>query len=220
MNDPSTSQMQNVLKDRIKDLKNETSDLMKEIVGYIDDGNMNECLRNLGNLEDTLKNTYELVDRLSDRIDELERNVNELKQELNKLKDQVKYVKFFADYRDWAKIFMQLLIEKLGGTDNWHKAETGLHYRNRNEPMTEKESECVERLTNLLKEDTDIGLGFTDIKLLLEVRDTSNIMFHKNNQTSREAEMKLYAETLPDNLKIYKPPLKKAFKTISRWRSS
>ncbi|CAB4397183.1 unnamed protein product [Rhizophagus irregularis] len=216
MNDPSQ-----MLKVRIKALKDETSNLMEEIVGYVSDGNTNECLRSLGILENTPKKTYELVDSLYDRIDELERKVNELNQEVNRLKDQIKYTKFFSDYHDWAKTFMQLLIEKLGGIDHWNKVETGLNYIDRNEPIKAKESECLNQLKNLLNKDEnkDIGLNFTDIKFILEVRDTSNVMFHKNKQTSRDAEMKLNVETLPDDLKVYKPPLKKAFKAINRWRS-
>jgi chromosome segregation ATPase len=212
MNVLSTSQIQNVFKERIEVLKEETSDLIGEIAGYTGDVNMNECLRSLENLENKLKDIYKTVDSLSNRVDELE-------QELNRLKDQVNYLKFFSGYRDWAKTFIQALIAKLGGVDSWHVTETGLHYRSREEPLTEKESDCVERLKNLLKEDKDIGLDLTDIKLLLEVKDTGNILFHKNNQTSGEAEMKLDTEPVPDNLKIYKPPLKKAFKAMSRWRS-
>jgi hypothetical protein len=181
---------------------------------------MDECLRSLGFLESTLKKTYELVDTLFDRIDELESQVNVLNQEVNKLKDQIKYTKFFSDYRNWANTFMRLLIEKLGGIDNWHKIETVLNYIKRNETITAKESEYLSQLKDLLNNDEnkDIGLDLTDIKFILEVRDNSNVMFHKNNQTSRDAELKLNAETLPDNLKIYKPPLKKAFKAINRWR--
>ncbi|RIA87521.1 hypothetical protein C1645_827625 [Glomus cerebriforme] len=176
--------MQNVFKERIEVLKEETSNLIEEIAGYTVDRNMNECLRSLGNLERKLKDIYKIVDSLSNRIDKLE-------QELNRLMDQVNYMKFFSGYRDWAKTFIQALIKKLGGIDNWHDVEMGLHYHNHNEPLTKEESDCVKHLMNLLKKDTDIGLNLTDIRLLLEVRDMSNILFHKNNQTSREAEMKL-----------------------------
>ncbi|PKY53356.1 hypothetical protein RhiirA4_471506 [Rhizophagus irregularis] len=166
---------------------------MEEIVGYVSDENTNECLRSLVILENTLKKTYELVDSLYDCIDELERKVNELNQEVN----------------------------RKGGIDHWNKVETGLNYIDRNEPIKAKESECINQLKNLLNKDEnkDIGLDFTDIKFILEVRDTSNVMFHKNKQTSRDAEMKLNVETIPDDLKVYKPPLKKAFKAINRWRS-
>src|SRR4051812_45863999 len=98
MNVPSTSQIQNVLKERIGVLKNETSDLMEDIEGYIIDGNMNECLSNLGKLKDMLKNTYEMVDRLSNYIDELERKVKEIEQEINNLKNEVNKTKFFSVY--------------------------------------------------------------------------------------------------------------------------
>ncbi|PKK77647.1 hypothetical protein RhiirC2_844136 [Rhizophagus irregularis] len=206
----STIQMQNVFKEKIEVLKEETSNLIGEIAGYAGDGNTNESLRSLRNLESKLKDT---MDSLSNRVDEVEK-------ELKELKDQVNYMKFFSDYRDWASIFIQMLTKKLGGVDNWRGVEMGLHYHNLNEPLTKKESGCVERLMNLLKEDEDIGLNLTDIKLLLEVRDASNILIHKKNQTSRDAEMELGTYPVPDNLKIYKPPLKKAFKAMSRWRSS
>ncbi|CAB5369860.1 unnamed protein product [Rhizophagus irregularis] len=206
----STIQMQNVFKEKIEVLKEETSNLIEEIAGYAGDGNTNESLRSLRNLESKLKDT---MDSLSNRVDEVEK-------ELKELKDQVNYMKFFSDYRDWASIFIQMLTKKLGGVDNWRGVEMGLHYHNLNEPLTKKESGCVERLMNLLKEDEDIGLNLTDIKLLLEVRDASNILIHKKNQTSRDAEMELGTYPVPDNLKIYKPPLKKAFKAMSRWRSS
>ncbi|CAB4426323.1 unnamed protein product [Rhizophagus irregularis] len=183
------------------------------MAGYFSDGNMNECLRSLGNLESKLNDIYKTMGSLSNRVDELEK-------ELKELKDQANYMKFFSNYRDWASMFIQALTKKLGGVDNWRDAEMGLYYRNRNERLTKEESDCVERLMNLLKEDKDIGLNLTDIKLLLEVRDTSNILFHKNNQTSRDAEMELGTYPVPDNLKIYKPPLKKAFKAMSKWRSS
>ncbi|CAB4442579.1 unnamed protein product [Rhizophagus irregularis] len=183
-----------MLEVRIKALKDETSNLIEEIVGYVSNGNMNKCLRSLKFLENTLEKTYELVDSFSNRIDELKRN---------------------------AKIFMQLLIEKLRGIDHWNKIETSLNYIYCNELIKAKESEYLNQLKNLLNkdEDKDIGLDFTDIKFILEVRDTSNVMFHKNKQTSRDAEMKLNVETLPDDLRVYKPPLKKAFKAINRWRS-
>lgn len=208
----STSQ-QNAFEEKIEVLKEETCNLIEEIAGYAGDGNTNECLRSLENLESKLKDIYKTMDSLSNRV-------NEVEKELKELKDQVNYMKFFSDYRDWASLFIQMLTNKLGGVDNWCDAEMGLHYHNRNESLTKKESACVERLMNLLKEDKDIGLNLTDIKLLLEVRDTSNILFHKNNQTSRDAEMELGTYPVPDNLKIYKPPLKKAFKAMSRWRQS
>ncbi|CAB4471147.1 hypothetical protein RhiirA1_534294 [Rhizophagus irregularis] len=179
----STIKMQNVFKEKIEVLKEETSNLIEEIAGYAGDGNTNEFLRSLGNLESKLKDT---MDSLSNRADEVEK-------ELKELKDQVNYMKFFSDYRDWASIFIQMLTKKLGGVDNWHGVEM---------------------------EDEDIGLNLTDIKLLLEVRDASNILIHKKNQTSRDAEMELGTYPVPDNLKIYKPPLKKAYKAMSRWRSS
>ncbi|RIA86154.1 hypothetical protein C1645_741047 [Glomus cerebriforme] len=104
MKAPSTSQMQNVFKERIEVLNEETSNLIEEIAGYTGDRNMNECLKSLGNLERKLKDIYKIVDSLSNRIDELE-------QELNRLKDQVNYMKFFSGYRDWAKTFIQALIK-------------------------------------------------------------------------------------------------------------
>uniref|UniRef100_U9UTS4 Uncharacterized protein n=1 Tax=Rhizophagus irregularis (strain DAOM 181602 / DAOM 197198 / MUCL 43194) TaxID=747089 RepID=U9UTS4_RHIID len=164
----STSQMQNVFKEKIEALKEETSNLIEEIAGYAGDGNTNEFLRSLGNLESKLMDIYKTMDSLSNRVDEVEK-------ELKELKDQ------------------------LGGVDNWHGVEMGLHYHNLNEPLTKKESGCVERLMNLLKDDEDIGLSLTDIK---------------------DAEMELGTYPVPDDLKIYKPPLKKAFKAMSRWRSS
>ncbi|RGB33712.1 hypothetical protein C1646_761415 [Rhizophagus diaphanus] len=205
--------MQNVFKEKIEVLKEETSNLTEEIAGYVSDGNTNEFIRSLRNLESKLKDIYKTMDSLSNRVDEVEK-------ELKELKDQINYVKFFSDYRVWASIFIRMLTNKLGGVDNWCGVEMGLHYRNRNEPLAKKEYDCVERLMNLLKEDEDIGLNLTDINLLLEVRDTSNILFHKKNQTSRDAEMELGTYPVPNNLKIYKPPLKKAFKAMSRWRSS
>ncbi|CAB4411750.1 unnamed protein product [Rhizophagus irregularis] len=226
MNAPSTNQIQNVLKKRIEVLKNETSDLMEDIEGHIIDGNMNECLSNLGigmamvgygKLKDTLENTYEVVDRLSNCIDELERKVNELEQEINNLKDEVNKTKFFSVYRVWIRTFMNEVITKLGGGEKWHLAENGLQYLSNNMVLTKEEKVCVENLKKLL-EDKDIGMDIKDIKLLQEARERSNSMFHKNNQSLKEAEMKL-REPIPNDIMIYKPSLKKALKAIKKWRS-
>jgi hypothetical protein len=218
MDDPSMMQRRNALKEKIKVLDQDASKLLEENIGS---NKIDECLRNIGDLGSTLKNTYEKIDNLFGHIDELEQKVDEIKQEVNRLKDQVNYGKFFSDYQEWVKAFVRELIGKLGGTDNWLHAECGLHYLMIDEPLTKKESDCIECLKKLLKENKDIGLDLTDIKLLLEVRDNSNVMFHRNimnNLTLKEAELKLI-EPVPDNLKIYKPPLKKAFKAISKWRS-
>ncbi|CAB4398942.1 unnamed protein product [Rhizophagus irregularis] len=216
MNAPSTNQIQNVLKKRIEVLKNETSDLMEDIEGHIIDGNSNECLSNLGKLKDTLENTYEMVDRLSNCIDELERKVNEPEQEINNLKDEVNKTKFFSVYRVWIRTFMNEVITKIGGGEKWRLAENGLQYLSNNMVLTKEEKVCVENLKKLL-EDKDIGMDIKDIKLLQEARERSNSMVHKNNQSLKEAEMKL-REPIPNDIMIYKPPLKKALKAIKKWR--
>ncbi|CAB5364370.1 unnamed protein product [Rhizophagus irregularis] len=109
---------------------------MGDIEGHIFDGNMNECLSNLGKLKNMLKNTYEMVDRLSNCKDELGRKINELEQEINNLKDE------------------------LGGGEKWRLAENGLQYLSSNMVLTKEEKVCVENLKKLLE---DIGM---DIKLL------------------------------------------------------
>jgi len=42
-------------------------------------------------------------------------------------------------------------------------------------------------------------------------------MLHKNNQSLKEAEMKLQ-EPVPNDIMIYKPPLKKALNAIKKLR--
>ncbi|POG81345.1 hypothetical protein GLOIN_2v1509994, partial [Rhizophagus irregularis DAOM 181602=DAOM 197198] len=119
---------------------------MEDIEGHIIDGNSNECLSNLGKLKDTLENTYEMVDRLSNCIDELERKVNELEQEINNLKDEVNKTKFFSVYRIWIRTFMNEVITKLGGGEKWRLAENGLQYLSNNMVLTKEEKVCVENL--------------------------------------------------------------------------
>ncbi|CAG8599919.1 4053_t:CDS:2 [Rhizophagus irregularis] len=162
---------------------------MGDIEGHIIDGNMNECLSNLGKLKNMLKNTYEMVDRLSNCKDELGRKINELEQEINNLKDEANKTKFFSAYKSWIRIFMNEVITKLGDGEKWRLAENGLQYLSSNMVLTKEE----------------------------KAREKSNSMFHKNNQSLKEAEMKLVREPVSNDIMIYKPPLKKALKAIKKW---
>ncbi|CAB4411751.1 unnamed protein product [Rhizophagus irregularis] len=110
---------------------------------------------------------------------------------------------------------MNEVITKLGGGEKWRLAENGLQYLSSNMVLTKEEKVCVENLKKLL-EDKDIGIGYQRYKVITKARERSNSMFHKNNQSLKEAEMKL-REPIPNDIMIYKPSLKKALKAIKKW---
>ncbi|GET57253.1 hypothetical protein GLOIN_2v1790636 [Rhizophagus irregularis DAOM 181602=DAOM 197198] len=56
-----------------------------------------------------------------------------------------------------------------------------------------------------------------DIKLLCELKNYSNTLFHKNNQTIEQAKAQLN-DLLPERMRIYEFLLQKALKAISFWR--
>lgn len=63
----------------------------------------------------------------------------------------------------------------------------------------------------------DREMSTDDIKLLRELKNYSNTLFHKNNQTIEQAKAQLNGP-LPERMRIYKFPLQKALKSISFWK--
>ncbi|CAB4412263.1 unnamed protein product [Rhizophagus irregularis] len=128
------------------------------------------------------------TDSLTVKMSYCREEINELEQEINNLKDEVNKNEIFSSYKNWIRTFMNEVITKLGGGEKWRLAENGLQYLSSNMVLTKEE----------------------------KARERSNSMFHKNNQSLKEAEMKL-REPIPNDIMIYKPSLKKALKAIKKW---
>ncbi|UZO10827.1 uncharacterized protein OCT59_002405 [Rhizophagus irregularis] len=80
--------------------------------------------------------------------------------------------------------------------------------------LSEQERNSLEKLRVLLH---DREMSTDDIKLLCELKNYSNTLFHKNNQTIEQAKAQLN-DLLPERMRIYEFLLQKALKAISFWR--
>ncbi|UZO00396.1 uncharacterized protein OCT59_011530 [Rhizophagus irregularis] len=59
----------------------------------------------------------------------------------------------------------------------------------------------------------DVEMSTDDLKLLQQVTDKSNFNFHSNNQTLKEANMRLH-NPVPKDLQVYKPHLQKSLEQL------
>ena len=66
---------------------------------------------------------------------------------------------------------------------------------------------------NLLKSQVNIGMSTNDIKLLYELKDKSNKLFHNNEQSLAEAVERLN-NLFPDNVNKYQASLLKLLKQL------
>ncbi|RIA86541.1 hypothetical protein C1645_829142 [Glomus cerebriforme] len=208
---------------RIKTLKEENSNLIVNNICEKD-------IESIGKLEDTLKNTYETVEQQNEPLNITISRMEELEHKVNG-------IKFFSSYRDWL---LQEVRAKSNTIFHRNKQSLGEAKMKLHDPIPDniriykpplqKALEAIApililkifmsfwicwnnqslKLKNLL---SGVGMTLDDIKLLQEVRAKSNTIFHRNKQILGEAKMKLH-DPIPDNIRIYKPPLQKALETI------
>ncbi|CAG8595281.1 13963_t:CDS:1 [Funneliformis caledonium] len=210
------------LEERFEVLKDENNECLEDIINNISENDKDQCIANIGKLGNIMKNTYEMVGEQTELtkkaisvVKELTAVMTHTRTRLDQLEIKVNRTEFLSNYRDWIKRFIDKVKDKLGEKE-WRLAESALFYLESGMELTDEELNCIENLKDFLR---DVEMTIDDIKLLREMRDKSNALFHSNGQNLMEAQTQLN-NPLPDDLKIYKIPLQKALEAINNWRTS
>ncbi|CAG8756256.1 hypothetical protein GLOIN_2v1790636 [Rhizophagus irregularis DAOM 181602=DAOM 197198] len=139
-------------------------------------------------MSDNITNTYAMVEEQT-----------KLTMESMSLTNEI------LDYANTRINQLERTIERCGYTIELFRRGTDL---------SEQERNSLEKLRVLLH---DREMSTDDIKLLCELKNYSNTLFHKNNQTIEQAKAQLN-DLLPERMRIYEFLLQKALKAISFWR--
>ncbi|CAG8509520.1 4038_t:CDS:2 [Funneliformis mosseae] len=185
------------LEERFEVLKDENNECFEDIINNISENDKDQCIVNIGKLGDIIKTTYEIVGEQTELTKKAISVVEELTAVMIHTGTQL----------DQLEI---KVIDKLGEKE-WRLAESALFYLESGMELTDEELNCIENLKDFLR---DVKMTIDDIKLLREMRDNSNTLFHSNRQSLMEAQTRLN-NPLPDDLKIYKIPLQKALEAIN-----
>ncbi|CAB4420507.1 unnamed protein product [Rhizophagus irregularis] len=212
-----------VLDCKIKPQKKQSEDILEgmlsnDILNNLSNQQINEFVSNVGTMSDNITNTYAMVEEQTKLMMEAMSLTNEILDfadtRINQLESNLNLIKLIACHRDWIKLFIEKLTIQLG-EEQLKDAENAIELFRGGTDLSEQERNSLEKLRVLLH---DREMSTDDIKLLRKlVKNYSNTLFHKNNQTIEQAKAQLN-DPLPECMRIYKFPLRKALKAISFWR--
>ncbi|CAB4380812.1 uncharacterized protein OCT59_016058 [Rhizophagus irregularis] len=176
----------------------------------IDDWEMiKECFMALND------NTNHLFDMMNKREKVFDAILNLLEEILI---DKMSLVDDLSIYRDYIIDLIEEIEAKLG-TDTWRKVRNAIRKKRNNNrtDFEEKELEFISELENKLK---DVEMTVNEFELLMEINATGNTEFHKGKRRVLKEVKKQLESSLPNNLQVFKVPLRKLLYAHEIWKLS
>ncbi|CAB4474499.1 hypothetical protein RhiirA5_419234 [Rhizophagus irregularis] len=176
----------------------------------IDDWEMiKECFMALND------NTNHLFDMMNKREKVFDAILNLLEEILI---DKMSLVDDLSIYRDYIIDLIEEIEAKLG-TDTWRKVRNAIRKKRNNNrtDFEEKELEFISELENKLK---DVEMTVNEFELLMEINATGNTELHKGKRRVLKEVKKQLESSLPNNLQVFKVPLRKLLYAHEIWKLS
>ncbi|PKY27434.1 hypothetical protein RhiirB3_443151 [Rhizophagus irregularis] len=176
----------------------------------IDDWEMiKECFMALND------NTNHLFDMMNKREKVFDAILNLLEDILI---DKMSLVDDLSIYRDYIIDLIEEIEAKLG-TDTWRKVRNAIRKKRNNNrtDFEEKELEFISELENKLK---DVEMTVNEFELLMEINATGNTELHKGKRRVLKEVKKQLESSLPNNLQVFKVPLRKLLYAHEIWKLS
>ncbi|CAB4405533.1 unnamed protein product [Rhizophagus irregularis] len=144
---------------------------------------------------DITGDTFVLMEHAMDKLNDIDTRLSKTEALLNDtvsvvsvLREELARKEILRIFQDWIGTFLNKLntkFKKLGGNwDGVNKAFKDNYYKK----IDVSQYECVVKLNEILKE---INMNFEDLVLLMEMKEDSNVVFHRRWQKRAEAREKL-----------------------------
>ncbi|CAI2179007.1 7894_t:CDS:1 [Funneliformis geosporum] len=183
--------------------------LFKNITEDFDEEAWDKCRGNVEKLEDVSKQILHITEpqnvTTSDTFTLTEEILNLLKTKED-----------LSCYRDWISCFIGEVVKKVDH-ETWFYVAAAFNRKIKLEKSDFRQNEkiYITRIENILK---DVQMTISEFELLMRMKMISNVEFHKSKtQTMKEAKEQL--DSLSNELKDFKPPLKKLFNALEKYWS-